>query len=209
MFMIKVTGFFRGWVIGALLMIATTTFAAGKEKKNDSHRNISLYLTHGFSSVYNAQLGRLGVGADVSFFTVAAGAGFHLPSGIGIDLEMLALGDTHYSHIRKGEASSFQQERFSVGGSYRYFLNRNFALFPEAGVSYNKVRVGLEDGEWRLGDKTNAFGWYIGAGVVIPIKHVFFDIRLKSNMVDLAMDDLGVNSRMDQLTFMVGFGFTI
>jgi opacity protein-like surface antigen len=204
-----------GRVFLALMMLAAaeTGVAQTDGTLNQKHRPLSLYATHGYSHVHNHQLKRLLV--SDSSFTVAAGAGYHLPSGLGVDMELLALGNKRENSGDSGNRYAFQsittyqQERFSLGGSYRHSLSDHFALFPEAGISWNAVRVGLREFSYNQTGKAHAWGWYLGAGAVIPIRRVFFDLRAKYSVVDLQMEGLGVDSPMYQTTVLVGFGFVI
>lgn len=201
-------------VVALILLTAAETGVAQKDGVSQpKHRPLSLYATHGYSHVHNHQLERLAI--SDSAFTVSAGAGYHLPSGLGVDMELLALGNKRENSGESANrymiqsTTSYQQERWSLGGSYRYFLSDHFGLFPEAGVSWNAVRVGLREFSYAENARAQAWGWYLGAGAVVPIRRVFFDIRAKYSVVDLKMDALGVDSPMYQTTVLVGFGFVI
>lgn len=204
----------NGIMLGFVLAAAAEAVAKSDRQNGQSvHRPLSLYLTHGYSHINNHQLSRLSVGTDA--FVIGAGANYHLPSGFGIDTEFTTLNTSRKDSSDYGNSyisqatTSYRQERLAIGGSFRYFLGRNFALFPELGLSYNRVEVSLSEFTFDLEESVGAGGLYLGIGAVVPIKRVFFDFRAKYSVVDLTMDKLGVDSLLYQTTLLVGFGFVI
>ena len=137
------------------------------------HRPLSLYLTHGFSSFDSQELVRLGV--EQTAFAIGAGVGFDLTNELMLNTELLFVDshkrvETDYSVSSWSSASArYHQDRVTVGLMWKRKVAKHLFLFPEAGVSFNRLKITLAEKSYRLVSGQNGYGWYAGAGLIIPI----------------------------------------
>jgi opacity protein-like surface antigen len=208
-------------IIAGLLVLGICTGSEIALAKNDENpaekierkRPLSLYLTHGVSSFDSQELERLGVAEDA--LAIGAGVGFDLTNELMINTELLFVDsyktvETDYSSSSWSPASArFHQDRVTVGVMWKRHVAKHLYLFPEAGISSNRLKITLVEKSYRLVSANNSYGWYAGAGLIIPIKRVFFDIRYKYQELKLDLKELGADKLMYQSTLLIGFGFVI
>jgi hypothetical protein len=208
-------------VIAGLLVLGFCTgsdIALAKNEKSsveqsERKRPLSLYLTHGVSSFDSQELERLGVAEDA--LAIGAGVGFDLTNELMINTELLFVDsyktvETDYSGSSWSPASArYHQDRLTVGLMWKRHVAKHLFLFPEAGISSNRLKITLVEKSYRLVSAQNSYGWYLGAGLIIPIRRVFFDIRYKFHELKLDLKEIGADKLMYQSTLLIGFGFVI